>query len=295
MFDAMSAASFSSRLSWLGRALGLAVGAVAVAWSAPCDAKTLYFPHQDARFLHRFQHNGGAAVVPETGNFAEPMPLVVFLHGTNPSAEPHMWLGGGGKDLRPLAKRLIDSGEVEPFVLAAPSQTKNAALAATVWRGFDLNDFVDDVVRATDGKVKIDRARVVLAGHSGAGCNPSGGLASDFWSAGVPLPLALVSIDPCLDRKMGGAFARRPTEVPLLLWWQPAIWIRHPANFEAALTKGKPEQRVDRVRELPPMGANPHEAILPVALESALRELLGNDATSTQPEQQAEAKTARAD
>jgi hypothetical protein len=50
-----------------------------------------------------------------------------------------MWLGGGGKDLRPLVKRLIDSGQVKPFVLAAPSQTKNAGLAATVWQGFDLN------------------------------------------------------------------------------------------------------------------------------------------------------------
>ncbi|HXK16941.1 MAG TPA: hypothetical protein VNG33_04035, partial [Polyangiaceae bacterium] len=246
-----------------------------LAWSMPAQAKTLYFPHQDARFLYRFQRNGGAAVVPEGSSPEQPLPLVVFLHGTNASSEPHMWLGGGGKDLRPLVKRLIDSGEVKPFVLAAPSQTKNAGLAATVWQGFDLNSFVDDVVRATDGVVSIDRARVVLAGHSGAGCNPSGGLAADFWSAGVTLPLALVSIDPCLDRKMGGAFARRPTEVPLLLWWQPAIWLREPAKFEAALSRDKPEQRVDRLRELPPMGANPHEAILPVAFESALRELFG--------------------
>jgi pimeloyl-ACP methyl ester carboxylesterase len=244
--------------------------------TAPAHAKTLYFPHLDAKFLYRFQRDGGAAVVPEQARAeGAALPLVVFLHGTNPTSETHMWLGGGGRDLRPLAKRLIDGGEVAPFVLAAPSQTKNAGLAATVWEHFDLNAFVDDVVRATDGLVRIDRKRVVLAGHSGAGCNPRGGLASDFWSAGSPLPLALVSIDPCLDRKMGGAFARRPTEVPLLLWWQPAIWVRQPAKFQAALLRDKPEQRVDRLRELPPMGPNPHEAILPVAFESALRELLG--------------------
>ncbi len=267
--------SFSLPFRGLRRALGLLAGALSLAWSAAADAKTLYFPHQDARFLYRFQRNGGAAVLPERVEASEALPLVVFLHGTNPTSEPHMWLGGTGRDLRPLVKRLVDSGQVKPFVFAAPSQTKNAGLAATVWQGFDLNGFVDDVVRATEGKVSIDRTRVVLAGHSGAGCNPSGGLAADFWSAGVPLPLALVSIDPCLDRKMGGAFARRPTEVPLLLWWQPAIWVRQPAKFEAALARDKPEQRVDRVRELPPMGANPHEAILPVALESALRELFG--------------------
>lgn len=253
----------------------LAGVATLIAGAAAAEAKTVYFPHNDTHFLYRFQRNGGAAVVPEQAPADQALPLVVFLHGTNPTSEPHMWLGGGGRDLRPMVKRLIESGQVKPFILAAPSQTKNAGLAAKVWQGFDLNAFVNDVVKATEGAVTIDRTQVVLAGHSGAGCNPNGGLAADFWSAGVPLPLALVSIDPCLDRKMGGAFARRPTEVPLLLWWQPAIWIRQPAKFQAALTRDKPEERVDRVRELPPMGANPHEAILPIALESALRELFG--------------------
>ena len=274
----MSEGYFSSAWRRLGRTIGVATGALWLGWAAPAGAKTLYFPHQDDHFLYRFQRNGGAAVLPEAATPGGALPLVVFLHGTNPSSEPHMWLGGGGRDLRPLVKRLLDSGQVEPFVLAAPSQTKNAGLAATVWQGFDLNGFVDDVVQATAGQVNIDRARVVLAGHSGAGCNPKGGLAADFWSAGVPLPLALVSIDPCLDRKMGGAFARRPTEVPLLLWWQPAIWVRQPAKFEAALALDKPDARVDRLRELPPTGANPHEAILPIAFESALRELFGTAA-----------------
>jgi hypothetical protein len=272
MFERMSEAGLCARSLRILRAVA---ALAAVAWSAPASAKTVYFPHRDAEFLYHFQHSGGAALVPERAQPSDELPLVVFLHGTNPSSETHMWFGGGGKDLRPLARRLIDSGQVEPFVLAAPSQTKNAALAATAWQGFDLNRFVDDVTTATEGSVKIDRSRVVLAGHSGAGCNPRGGLAADYWSAGEPLPLALVSIDPCLDRKMGGAFAKRPTEVPLLLWWQPAIWIRQPLKFEAALSKGKPDERVDRVRELPPMGSNPHEAILPIAFESALRELFG--------------------
>lgn len=270
----------TTKLGRFAQTMGVLVGMATAMLAAPAAAapstKTLYFPHRDGRFLYHYQKNGGAAVLPESTEASEPLPLVVFLHGTNPTSEPHLWLGGGGKDLRPLVKRLISSGTVKPFVLAAPSQTKNAGLARTVWQDFDLNAFVEDVVRATDGKVTIDRSRVVLAGHSGAGCNPNGGLAADFWSAGAPLPLALISIDPCLDRKMGGALARRPTEVPLLLWWQPAIWIREPAKFTAALSRNKPEDRVDRVRELPPMGANPHEAILPVALESALRELFGN-------------------
>ena len=275
MFMGMSRVSSALSLRRLARVCGVALAALSCAFTAPAQAKTTYFKHDDGRFLYRYQRNGGAAVVPDGASAEQRLPLVVFLHGTNPTSEPHLWMGGGGKDLRPLIARLIGSGAVKPFVLAAPSQTKNAGLAAKVWQDFDLNRFVEDVMKATDGQVVIDRDQVVLAGHSGAGCNPSGGLATDFWSAGTPLPLALVSVDPCLDRKMGGAFARRPTEVPLLLWWQPAIWVREPAKFTAALSRDKPEQRVDRVLELPPMGANPHDAILPVALESALRELFG--------------------
>ncbi len=275
MFVRMSGSGFRALRRRLSCLLSAAVGLGALLCTEQAEAKTLYFPHQDTRFLYHFQKNGGAAVVPEGVDAAQPLPLVVFLHGTNQTSEPHLWLGGGGKDLRPLVARLIGSGQVQPFVLAAPSQTKNAGLARKVWQGFDFNRFVDDVIQATGGQVTIDRTRVVLAGHSGAGCNPSGGLAADFWSAGTPLPMALVSVDPCLDRKMGGAFARRPVDVPLLLWWQPAIWVREPAKFAAALSTDKPEERVDRVLELPPMGQNPHEAILPIALESALRELFG--------------------
>jgi hypothetical protein len=273
----MPGARFAMQLRRLARACSALLAAAVCSFAPPAEAKTLYFQHEDGRFLYRYQRNGGAATVPDDATPERRLPLVVFLHGTNSTSETHMWLGGGGKDLRPLVKRLIDSGQVEPFVFAAPSQTKNAGLAAKVWQDFDLNRFVEDVVKATDGKVQIDRERVVLTGHSGAGCNPSGGLAADFWSAGSPLPLALVSIDPCLDRKMGAALTRRPVNVPLLLWWQPAIWVRHPDKFVAALSRDKPEQRVDRVVELPPMGPNPHDAILPVALESALRQLLGTE------------------
>ena len=203
MFKTMCFSRLASLLARRARDVGVLAGLWWLSWPAEAAAKTLYFPHQDAHFLHRFQRNGGAAVVPERAGSDEPLPILVFLHGTNSTSEPHMWLGGGGKDLRPLVKRLVEGGQVEPFVLAAPSHTRHAGLAATVWQGFNLNAFVDDVVHATQGQVIVDRTRVVLAGHSGAGCNPQGGLAADYWSAGAPLPLALVSIDPCWDRKMG--------------------------------------------------------------------------------------------
>ena len=71
------------------------------------------------------------------------------------------------------------------------------------------------------------------------------------------------------------AFSRRPAHVPLWVSFQPAVWAREPEKFLSALEHDRPPGRVDRVTQLPPSGGNPHEAILPVALESALVELFG--------------------
>jgi len=280
MLEAMARARIRAFFQCL-TAFGLA--AACATFGQTAHARTLYFPHEDARFLHPNQKNGGAVVLPEVGS-EEALPLVVFLHGTNSAGDLHLWLGGGRKDLRPAIARFIASGSVRPFVFAAPSHTKHAALPRKVWSGFELHAFIEDAMRATEGQVKIDRNRVVLAGHSGAGCNPSGGLSSDYWSAGAPLPVAVVSVDPCLDGLMGAALSRRPVGVPLLLWWQRAVWVRQPAKFTAALLRDRPEERVDRVTELPAIGPNPHDAILPVALETSLRELLG----TAQAEEQAQ-------
>ena len=82
-----------------------AAAAASCGLTTSAEAETVYFQHEDARFLHRYQRNGGAAVVPEGVPAAQALPLVVFLHGTNPTSEPHLWMGGGSKDLRPLATR----------------------------------------------------------------------------------------------------------------------------------------------------------------------------------------------
>jgi poly(3-hydroxybutyrate) depolymerase len=112
MFASMALEDVRRLVARVGRALGIAAALGGVFATTNAHAKTLYFPHRDGQFLYRFQHNGGAAVVPDGVDAKQPLPLVVFLHGTNPTGEPHMWLGGGGKDLRPLVKRLIESGSV---------------------------------------------------------------------------------------------------------------------------------------------------------------------------------------
>ena len=80
-----------------------------------------------------------------------------------------------------------------------------------------------------------------------------------------------------LDEEMGGAFAKRPAQIPLLVWWQSAIWPRDPDAFWAALIAGKPAERVDRLTKLPARGPNPHDAIVPLAFDNMLRELLPNE------------------
>jgi hypothetical protein len=240
-------------------------------------AETRYFPHADERYLFTHQHNGATALLPEDVTPGTEVPLVIFLHGTNSSGEPHLWLGGGSRDLRPVASRLMKQRKVRPFVLAGPSQTKSAALARTLWAGFDLDVFVSDVVAATQDAVRIDRRQIIVAGHSGAGCNPTGGLATQFWTTATVTPIALASIDPCLDEEMGGAFAKRPADIPLFVWWQSAIWAREPDAFWTALVADKPTDRVDRMTRLVAHGPNPHDAIVPLAFENMLRELLPSD------------------
>jgi hypothetical protein len=87
----------------------------------------------------------------------------------------------------------------------------------------------------------------------------------------------LASIDPCLDDEMGGAFAQRPSEVPLFVWWQSAIGEREPEAFWGALVTGKTDERVDHMSRLLAQGPNPHEAIVPPAFEKLLRVVLPSD------------------
>jgi len=263
----------SALVGTLGTSFLLSPSALAeCAAGSAARTETRYFSFQDHRYLYRDERQSGAALMPEMAPTS--VPLVVFLHGVNPTADLHLWLGGGGRDLRPLAAALMQSGEVVPFVLAAPSQTKAASSPRALWTSFELGAFVDAVVQASAGSVQIDRERVVLMGHSGAGCNPNGGLATELGATSA-LPLAVVSVDPCLDLEMGTAMSRRPASVPLLLWWQSAIWRREPLAFWAGLTMYQSEPRTDRMQELEVAAANPHDAILPLAFELAVRELFG--------------------
>jgi len=251
--------------------VGLLVCLSFISRRACATAETIYFEHEDERYLYPSQHNGGAAVVPQSSHEVA-LPMLVFLHGTNPSRAMHFWLGGGDRDLRPVATQMLQSKRVTPFIFAAPSQTREAAHGRNLWTHFDFARFVDDVAQALEGRAQIDRERVVLVGHSGAGCNVRGGLASDVWRRPT-LPQLLVAIDPCMDTEQGQALARRPEAVPLWVLWQGRAWPRTPAAFQRAIAAGSVPGRSDRVERWDVSGPAPHEAILPLALKRIIGEV----------------------
>lgn len=207
------------------------------------------FAFEDERWLQPGEHDGGLAHVFD--EVVAPAPLLVWLHGTNEKGPLHRGLGAPGFDLRTFVPRTT--------IVAGPSQTREAASGSRLWIGFDLTAFVDAVERATG--VPIDRARVTLAGHSGAGCNATGGLLSRL---GAVRPCAVIAIDGCLDARFGALFGALGEEVPVHVLHQQRVWPRDPRAFADAFAgRGVLE-------ELDVPGDHPHEDIVPIALGRAL-------------------------
>lgn len=245
----------SSTAWWIGG------GALLAAWAltreAPGPGGTFDFAFEDARWLRPGQSLGGRAVVPE--GLTGALPLLVWLHGNNSTTEMHRGLGGGAAGSNDLSR--MEGVGTLPLVIAAPSQTKNAA-DASLWSGFDLDAFVEAVEKATGRH--IDRSRVVLAGHSGAGCSQAGGLLSPL---GAVEPRKVLNIDGCLNERYGQLFGELGARVPVEVYYQTKSWTRDPAGFARGLAgRGVFE-------EIKSMGAatgNPHEDVVPVALAKAL-------------------------
>ena len=208
---------------------------------------TITFPFEDERWLHPGEREGGLAHVFD--EVVDPAPLVVWLHGTNDRGPLHRGLGAKGFDLRTLVPT--------SFLVAGPSQTRDAASGSRLWTAFDLTRFVEAVEQAT-GRA-IDRTRVTLVGHSGAGCNVAGGLLSPL---GAVRPCSVVAIDTCLDARFGARFADLAREVPVHVFRQTRVWPREPRAFEE--TFGGPVVALD----VP--GDNPHDDIVPIALARVL-------------------------
>jgi hypothetical protein len=251
-----------------GRAESAAHAHAAVASSTEQTSAgaTVVFPYQQRRLLYSRNAAGGLAYVTSGATRGASLPVVVFLHGMNPDEIVHPWFGPAYGDLRPVVESLVEAGTVTPFVLAAPTHTRYATGATVMWPRFDLDDFLDATEAALGATATLDRTRVVVVGHSGAGCNPSGGILAE--SLRRAKLLAVVDVDGCVDDTVLSPLAEIATSTPVRFFWQ-RTWARPMSELASAC----PACKLEESSELPP-GASPHNAILPDALRRVLPELL---------------------
>lgn len=211
------------------------------------------------------------------------VPLVVFLHGVNTDHRAFRFAGHGGEpDVRDIVGRLMGEGVVPPFVLAAPSTVVFSDFPASLWPAFDLDRLFETTARTLRGRVTIDPDRVIVVGHSGAGCNPRGGVFAAAHDTTLPLR-GVMLVDTCLDLPHVPLLVDLPTNVDVVVTYQTRAW---PRPFEEHLRTFL-EPRRDRLRADPrakdtlaieeartPAGRHVHNAMVEEALRAYLPRLL---------------------
>jgi hypothetical protein len=249
----------------LARFLPLVLASFAAS-SGPAPEETrATFPYHQADYLYPGEGPGGLAYVPREAPEGAAVPLVVFLHGVNTGPVVHPWLGSRGlPDLTTKVGDLVHKRSVRPFILAAPTQTRGAMAGKRMWDSFDLDEFVSAVDASLGHRAHVARDEVVVIGHSGAGCNPDGGILRVAVRPGRIVPFAIVAIDTCLDEESGAALGSAGENTAIFVEWQQAIWPRSISLFmnayhASARVTGKEDPIVWVEKDL---GANPHEEIV---------------------------------
>ena len=166
------------------------------------------------------------------------------------------------------------------MLVAGPSAVlpEAAAAAETSWPAFDLDRFLELASRATDGAADIDLRRVVVAGHSAAGCNPTGGIYGAM-RATTKLRGVLI-IDTCLLPDMAGRMVRMPAATHVVATWQTISWDDRPFGdmrtlFARELARHPAPRGVFReVEELRPTEPGAHNATVHLTLERWLPRFL---------------------
>lgn len=223
-----------------------ATPAAAAGASTRFAARTIHFSHADEQLLRVGQSRSSVAYVPSTCGEA-PLPVLTLLHGVNESGTLYPWFGGS-HDLRPTLDAVAQLSS-RKFIVAAPSQTKGAWLASTVWSNFSLHDFMDDLSAALPKGCAIDREATILAGHSGAGCNPEGGLATAIDPNSTYQLAGLAFIDTCFDVRVATQVTMRRSTTKVWILWQNETWPRTPQTFlDRMNVPGKPPATVTEVR-----------------------------------------------
>jgi hypothetical protein len=283
-----------------GLSLAAALFAAApLAWSAPkppppppLDGTTVDYAydgrdigHPERAWLGRAFVHRLAATEP-----ARPRPLLVFIHGLNRETIKYRWMGGGSEgDVRRIVAGLIEAGKVEPLLVAAPSSTVIEAVsnAGTSWPAFDLDRFLDETRGALGDAAAIDTSRIIVAAHSGGGCNAKGGIATAV-RAKTAVHAALV-IDTCMFPDLADVLTAARRDMHVVVSWQTLSWDNRPFDiFRARVLEGarqSPPQpgflrELEHVRPREPM---PHDAMVGITLGAWLPRLLAPSAPTPSP------------
>ncbi len=224
---------------------------------------------------------GRAFVHKKAAEAKGPLPLLVFIHGLNSEKIKYRWFGGGNEgDVRRIVAGLIEEGKVRPMLVAAPStiHPKAAFNALTSWPDFDLDAFLDKTEERLKGIASIDRSKIIVAGHSGAGCNAKGGLVTAL-KAKAPLLAALV-IDTCMGTDLASELAHMRSSMNIVVSWQTMSWTKRPLSDFQRVFKREVEKTpasAGVLRELEherPKGGMAHDAMVPLTLGKWLPKLL---------------------
>lgn len=234
--------------------------------------------HPERRWLGRvFVHKKAAEKA------GSPLPVLVFLHGTNAEKIKYRWMGGGQEgDVRRILSDMMDAGQVPPMLVAAPSSIDPNTIvnAGLSWPAFDLDNFLDRTAERLGGAATIDRSRVVVAAHSGGACNIRGGLASALRAKNTQV-LAGFSIDTCMLFDLAKELAHARPSMHVVVTWQTLSWDREFTGFRtyfAREMKKAPPPDPGVLRELyqeSQPGPMAHDAMVGITLKKYLPRVLG--------------------
>jgi len=227
------------------------------------------FEFEHRRYMFSREAPGSIAHV-AGGQPGQTLPLVVFLHGMNADQNVNLWMGSGPGNLRDHVDAWVRAGDVSPLILAAPTHTRYALAANLMWPDFDLAEFITATESALAGRAHVDPTHVIVVGHSGAGCNPRGGIYSPELVKNPAAVTAVVAIDTCVDADVVPAFDALSKGTKVLYFWQPA-WSRPVDDLTKICDAPGASCSVQEISGLP---GNPHNTVLPTALGRALVALL---------------------
>lgn len=222
----------------------------------------------------------GRAFVPARAREAKgPRPLVIFLHGLNKALIAHRWMGGGSEgDLRKIVGGLVAAKKIEPAIVAAPSSVVASQVSrGASWNFFDLDHFIDCTRDAVAAVAAIDETRVVVAGHSGAGCSMQGGLARAGESRRSLR--GLLAIDTCMSVALADRLASSPPTTHVVVGYQRLGWTDRPFDAFARTFRRVAAERPAAegvLRELDDQrpDAAYHDATVPLTFERWLPKIL---------------------